>query len=33
MSAAFRRQVAPTPDGRIIKEALKLDAIFLTPGT
>jgi hypothetical protein len=30
---SVRRQVSPTPDGRVAKEALKLHAVFLTPGT
>jgi hypothetical protein len=27
------RQVSPTPDGRVVKKALKLHAVFLAPGT
>src|SRR5207245_9763016 len=30
---SVRRQVTPTSDGRVVKEALKLHAVFLTPGT
>jgi hypothetical protein len=30
---SVRRQGSPTPDGRVVKEALKLDAVLLTPGT
>src|SRR5437899_9141683 len=30
---SVRRQVTLTPDGRVVKEALKLHAVFLTPGT
>jgi len=30
---AVRRQVSPTPDSRVVKEALQFHAVFFTPGT
>src|SRR5207249_9843179 len=30
---SVRRQVSPTPAGRVVKEALKLRTVLLTPGT